>query len=358
MDTTTLRPRQFRMINTRAQQSLGTTYPSQRTAQVASQLRAGFMDAVGQVAFSMSPYVFHRVQFRRITRKTVNMQACLLGQERLDVSTPVDFSAIPNNEYMTPQMTQQLAQERNNLQPCDIVSMKPRVKPHPSAFGRYGQDADGRYLVPPVAMTQDRGLSNGSPCSTNVGNQQKAALVEKPHMGPKSFGLFLYVAKPALSISGFHPHPVATPASQAFGSSSSIPGATISTRLRMCNGSHTALRPVYRSASMSITLWSVRTLLPLSAAFLADRLSVPASGDSDDPSGYAFLIPSSLSPDGFGSSELHCSMKLLLYLPRRGKLLPCAIKPRPGTDATPTVGVYHMVSSQQYSRYPLNVKEQ
>lgn len=358
MDTYTLRPRQFRMINTGPQQSLGTTHPSQRTAQVAPQMPTGFMDAIRQVSFSMGPHMFHRVQFRCIARKTIDMQAWLLSKESFDLSASVDFSAIPNNEHMSPQMTQQLAQERNYLQSSDIIGMESHVKPQPSASGRNSQDADNRYFVPPVAVPQDRGLANWSPCPTDVGNQQKSALVEKPQMGTKSFGLFLYVARPAPSTAGFHSRSVATPVSQASGSSSSIPCATISTRPRMYNGSRTALRPVSRSASMSTTLWYVRPRRPPSVTCLGDRLSVPSSGDSDDPSGHVFSIPSSLSPDGLGSIGPRCSMTLLLYWPRRGKFLPCAIKPRPGTDATLTVGVYRMVSYPQYSMYPLNVKEQ
>lgn len=358
MDTDTLRPRQFRMINTGPQESLGTTHPSQRTAQVASQLLTGFRDAVRQISFSMSPHLFHRIQFRCIARETVDMQAWLLDKEGFDLCASVDFSAIPNNEHMSPQMTQQLAQERNDLQSGNIVGMEPHVKPQPPAPGRNSQDADDRYFVPPITVPQDRGLANWSPCPTDVGNQQKSTLVEKPQMGPKSFGLFLYVARPAPSTDRLHPRHVATPASQASGSSSSIPGATISTPPRMCNGPHTAFRPVSRSASMSTTLCCVRPPRPPSATSLVGRLSVPASGDSDDPSGHAFSILSSLSSDGLGSIGPHCSMMLLLYRPRRGKFLPCAIKPRPGTDATLTVGVYHMVSYPQYSMYPLNVKEQ
>lgn len=216
MDTHTLRPRQFRMINTGPQQSLGTTHPFQRTAQVVPQMLTGFMDAIRQVSFSMSPHVFHRVQFRCIARKTVGMQAWLLGKEGFDLSASVDFSAIPNNEQVSSQMTQQLAQERNYLQSSDIVGMEPYVKPQPPASGRNSQDADNRYFVPPVAVPQDRGLANGSPCPTDVGNQQKTALVEKTQMGPKPFGLFLYVARPAPSTAGFHPRPVATPASLGF----------------------------------------------------------------------------------------------------------------------------------------------
>ncbi len=358
MDTATLRPRQFRMINTGPQQSLGTTHPSQRTAQVAPQMFTGFMDAIRQVSFSMSPHVFHRVQFRCIARKTIDMQAWLLSKESFDLCAPVDFSAIPNNAHMSPQMTQQLAQERNYLQSSDIVGMEPHVKPQTPASGRNSQDADNRYFVPPVAVPQDRGLANWSPCPTDVGNQQKSALVEKSQMSPKSFGVFLYVARPASSTDRLHPRSVAAPASQVSGNSSSVHDATTSIRPRTCNESHTVFRPVSRSVSMSTTLWYARTPRLLSATLPADRLSVPASGGSDAPSGHVSSIPSSLSSDRFGSTGSHCSMTLSFFRPRRGKFLPCAIKPRPGTDATLTVGVYHMVSYLQYSMYPLNVKEQ
>ncbi len=117
------------MMNTRTQQFLGFSHSTKRTAQVVSQLRAGFMDAIRQIPFSMSPYIFHRVQFRRAAWKPVDMQTRLLGQERLDISAPVNFSTIPNNEHVTSQMTQQLAQKKNNFKSGDIVGVESRIKP-------------------------------------------------------------------------------------------------------------------------------------------------------------------------------------------------------------------------------------
>lgn len=358
MDTYALRPRQFRMMNTGTQQSLGSSHSTKRTAQVVSQLCAGFMDAIGQVPFSMRPYIFHRVQFRRVAWKLVDMQTRLLGQECLDVRAPVNFSAIPNNEHVTSQMTQQLAQKKNNLQSCDIVGMESRIKPQPPSSGRHSQNADDRYFVPPVAVPQDRGLANGSPCPTDIGNQKKAAFVEKPQMGTKSFGLFLYAAKPASSTDGFHPRPAAMPAFQVSGNSSSIHGATASIRPQTCNEPHTALQQVSRSVSMSTTLWYAQPPQLLSATLISDRLSVPASGDSDAPNGHASLIPSALFSGGFGAIGPRCLMMLLFLCLRRERSFPSAAKPRLDTDVTPTVCMFHMVSYQKYSMYPLNVKEQ
>ena len=358
MDTRTLRPRQFRMINTGSQQSLGTAHSSQRTVQIFSHLFTGFMSAVGQVSFSMSPHLLHRVQFRRIARKSIDMQTRLLGQERFNFPTPVNFTTIPNDEYMAPQMVQQLSQEGNDLSSCDIVGMESSVESQSSAPRRNGQNADDRYLVSPVAVPQDRGLANGSPCSTDVGNQQKATLVKKTHMGPKSFGLFLYAAKPALSTVGFYPHPVAMHASQASGNSNSVPGATTSTHPRTCNELHTVFQPVSLSVSRSTTLWHAQPPRPPSIISLADRSFVPASGNLDAPSEQSFSIPSSLFSDEFGSTGPRCSRTRPLHRPRPGKFFPCATKPRPYTYATPTVHGFHVVSCQHNSRYPLNVKDQ
>lgn len=353
-----LLPRQFRMINTGTQQSLGTTHPSKRTAQVVSQLRAGFMDAVGQIPFSMSLHIFHGIQFRRIARKPIDMQTRLPGQERLNFFASVNFSAIPNDKYLSPQMTQQLAQERNNLQPCDIAGMEPSVKSQPPSRRRNSQYTDNRYFVPAVAMPQDRSLTNGSPCPTDIGNQQKTALVKKSKMSVKPFGLFLYAARPAPSTGGSHPRPAATPAFQVSGSSNSTPGATASIRPRMYNEPHTAFQPVSQFVVMSTTLWCVQPPPLLSAISPADHPFVLKSGNSDVPSGRALSIPSPLSSDRFGSTGLRCSMTLSLHRPPRGKSSLPATKPMPGTDATLTVHGFHMVSCQHYSMYPLNVKEQ
>ena len=177
-------------------------------------------------------------------------------------------------------------------------------------------------------------------------------------MSAKPFGLFLYAARPAPSTGGFHPRFVATPVFQASGSSNSIPGATASILLRMCNEPRIPFQPVSQSVAMSTTLWRVQLPPLLSAILPADHPFVLKLGNSDVPSGHAFSAPSPLSSDRFGSTGLRYSMTPSLLRPPRGKSFLPAAKLMPGTDVTPTVHRFHMVSCQQYSTYPLNVKEQ
>lgn len=344
MDTITLRPRQFRMIDTGSQQSLGASYSSKRPAQMSPHLLAVFMNAVGQISFSMSPRQFHWIQFRRIAWESIDMEASLSRQKLLDDFAPMDFATIPNDKHISSQVTQQLAQENNDFQARDVVGMESRIKPKPTTSGRDGQDANDRYFVTPIAVSQNRRLTHGSPCPTNVGNQQKPALVEKSQMGPKSLGLFLYVAKPASSIAEFSPRPVATPVFQASDSSIPILHATASTRPQGCTEPHIDPRPVSRSVSGSTTPWCAPPPRLLSAISLADLPSVPLSGGSDVPSGHVFSIPSSLSSGESGSTAPCYSARFLTFGPPRDSSALCGASSWPGNDAIPTVRGFHGVS--------------
>ena len=344
MDTSTLRPGQFRMIDAGSQQSLGASHSSKRPAQMGSHLLAVFMNAVGQISFSMSPRLFHRVQFRRIARESIDMEASLSCQKLLDDLAPMDFATIPNDEHIASQVTRQLAQESNDLQARDIVGMESRIKPKPTTSGRDGQDANDRYFVTPIAVSQNRRLTHGRPCPTDVGNQQKPALVEKSQMGPKSFGLFLYGAKPASSIAEFSPRPVAVPVFQASDNSIPIPHATASTRPRACTEPHIDPRPVSRSVSGSTTPRCAPPPRLLSAIALADLPSASTSDGSDVPSRHVFSIPSFLSSGESGSTAPGYSGTLSTFGPPRDNSAPCGAWSWLGNDALPTVRRFHMVS--------------
>lgn len=309
-----------------------------------SHLLAGFMDAVGQISFSMSPRLFHRIQFRRIAWESIGMEASLSPQKLLDDLTPMDFAAIPNDEHMASQMTQQLAQERNDLKACNIVGMESRIKPKPRTPWRDGQDANDRYLVTPIAVSQNRRLTHGSPCPTDVGNQQKPALVKKSQMGPKSFGFFLYGAKPASSTAEFSPRPVVTPVFQASDNSIPILHAIASTRPQMCTEPHIDPRPVSRFVSGSTTPWCVPPPRLLSAISLANPPSDPTSDSSDAPSGNVFSNPSFLSSGEFGSTAPCYSARLLTFVLPRDNSAPCGAWLSPDNDALPTVRGFHVVS--------------
>lgn len=167
---------------------------------MSSHLFAGLMDTVGQISFSMSPHLFHWIQFGRIPWKSIDMEPRFTPNKCLDFFASVNFASIPNDEHMAPQMTQQLTQERDDRLTGDIVAVKPCIKTQPASSRRNGQNTNHRYFVPPITVPQDGRLAYGSPRPTDIGNQQEPALVEKAQMGPKSFGLFLYAASSALSI--------------------------------------------------------------------------------------------------------------------------------------------------------------
>lgn len=333
------------MIDTGAQQFLGIPHSSKRAVQMGSHLLAGFMNAVGQISLSMSPCLFHRIQLGCIAWESIDMQALLPRQKLLNLLAPMDLSAIPNDEHIASQVTQQLAQESNDLQACDVVGMKSRIKPKPTTTGRDGQDANDRYFVAPIAVSQNRRLTHWSPCPTDVWNQQEPALVEKSQMGPKSLGLFLYGAKPASSTAEFSPRPVVTPVFQASDNSIPILHAIASTPPQVCTEPHSDPRPISRSVLGSTIPSCTPPPRLLSAISLVDPPSVPMSDGLDGPNGHVFSILSCLSSGESGSTAPCYSARLSTSWPPRDNSTLCGAWLWPDNDVLPTVRGFHGVSS-------------
>ena len=95
---------------------------------------------------------------------------------------------------MSTEVLQEVVQEVSHVKRLKILPLESEVKPQVSPLGRDGKTGDGRDSVSPVKMMQDRSLSPRCPCPTNIGNEEKPALIEKGQMGSKCDGFFLLPA--------------------------------------------------------------------------------------------------------------------------------------------------------------------
>lgn len=115
-------------------------------------------------------------------------------KELLDFFPPVDGSPIPQQDHRTVKMPEQVSEEGSDIQPGEIPGARLDIKGQSPSFRGHGQRTDGRNSVPLAEMVKEGRLSFRGPGAGDVGNEQKAAFIEKDQMGPKSFGVFLYGA--------------------------------------------------------------------------------------------------------------------------------------------------------------------
>src|SRR3989338_3132197 len=122
------------------------------------------------------------------------MKPVMLAQEVLDDDAFVDGASIPKQHHRSPQMPKQIAQESHDLHTRDVGAVEAEIKAKSYPAGRDGDSGDGGDPITPVAVSEDRGLSDRRPGLAHVRNEEKAAFVEEGEMGPKSLGFFLYAA--------------------------------------------------------------------------------------------------------------------------------------------------------------------
>jgi hypothetical protein len=254
------------------------------------------------------------------------MQARLFSQKFLDLCASVNLTTIPNDKDMSPQMPQEMTQKSNHFQSTNIVLMKSCIKPQPASCWRNRQNANNRYFVTPVTMPQNRGLANGSPCPTDVWNQQEPAFIEKTQMGPKLSGLFLYVARLFSSTVGYFLHPVVTPSYPASGNSNLIPNAIAAKLQPTYSRHHTLFQSAFRFASRSTILWDTRQLQPHSTASFVNLLSAAALKDSVGPIQHVLSNLASLFSDESGSSGQCCLKMPSFFRQLHGMFCPCPTK--------------------------------
>ena len=177
--------------------------------------------AVGQGSLEVIPDELIGVEFRGIAGERMRVQARMPAQEISGWSPFVWRSPIPEQDHGAAQVLEQLPEELGHVWRSDIlVAMESGVEGDAPPAWRNADGGDGRNLGPASSATQARSLSPGSPGAKDVGDEQKAALIEEYQMGAKFFGFFLYGAKYTASSGRWPSHHAPAPAFPVFDSSS------------------------------------------------------------------------------------------------------------------------------------------
>ena len=118
-------------------------------------------------------------------------------------------------------MTEKMSKKFDNLQARDIGLVKPDVESQLFEGRRDGDSRNGRNLVPLVTVPENRRLSDRRPGFSHVGNEEKAAFVQKNQVSLKPLRFFLSVARSHASSGKWLSRPAGWLVSPA--SASSIP---------------------------------------------------------------------------------------------------------------------------------------
>lgn len=303
-----------------------------------------FMGAIRHVPFSVGPDLLHRIQLRRIRRKTMNLESATLMKEVANNLASVGPSSIPKQYHRPAQMAQQTSQKSHHIRAFDVMSIKTGIQSQPPKSGRYGQGGNRRNFIPPVTVPDYWSFTCRRPCFTDVGDEQKPALIEERQMGAMSFGVFLYAAKHVFSNGRWLFHHVPVPAVQVFDNSTPNHSA-VSSRLRhWCNEAHSGSRSGGQSASTSISRWCGRRPGRLPASAAANRLSPAPTASKAGPICHDSAIPCCHSFYAPGSIAQLNSTTLSVFLQLRGMRCLCEAELWPGACAFPTVPGFHVVS--------------
>jgi hypothetical protein len=285
------------MVNTRFQEMLRISYPENRTPRMRTQMIRVLVCAVRKISFAMSPHIFNRIHFRRITWQPIDVKSSNFTKDITDVTSFMDRAIIQNQNHMLAQMPQQVPHENGNIGAVDIMGMKSDIQAKPIAVGRHGKTANDRNLLMLIAMSEYRRTSCGSPRFTDIGYEQESAFIDKHDMRLKFLGFFLYVATSCISSMLWPFRPVARLAVPAFDSSIRNRGVTFSIRLHAYTELRNRIESFVRYAGASTSLWSIRLWQLLGEVFSSTFLSDEGLNGMVAPSGRGGRFRSCLSCD-------------------------------------------------------------
>lgn len=146
---------------------------------------------VREAAFGQAPHRFVRIEFGRIGRKVLEVQARELAAEVADRIALVNPALVPEHDDGAAQVMQEVAEELEHLRVFEVlVEEGTPVEAEPPAHRTHRQAGDHRDFVPPIAMADDRRLAAGRPRLVDARDQQEPRLIDEDEMGAQPPGVF------------------------------------------------------------------------------------------------------------------------------------------------------------------------
>lgn len=145
---------------------------------------------VGKDSFEVVPDALVGVQLGSIRRERHQMQATCADKEFMDGIAPMDLAVVQEHDQMSPDLTQQMAQETGDLFAVDSILVELTVQRTAETPRTDRDSGNGRNPVVLFAVTNDRGLTDRAPGPANRGNQEETGFVDKDDMGCQPCGVF------------------------------------------------------------------------------------------------------------------------------------------------------------------------
>ena len=82
---------------------------------------------VRQLAFRLHPDELIAIEFRRVARQAVGLHPGMAAEKSLDVPTPMDFPAVPQQNNLVSEMTEQLAEKRSRTSRRVLGGGRPQI---------------------------------------------------------------------------------------------------------------------------------------------------------------------------------------------------------------------------------------
>src|SRR5271154_2460117 len=195
-----LRPRQFRRVDAAPKKLWRMLQVEEFLPNTGFQLVDVLWCRIGERSFGLGPNLLIGIEFRRIGREVMKMEAAASTQVQADGLVPVDFGAVPQEHNLAAEVPEEQTKKLDDPPAVDVLAVAPEIHADPLASRGNRDRGDDRDPVVPVAMSQDRRLSDRRPGLTGVGGEHEAAFVEEDQMSAELTGVFLYRASRPVSI--------------------------------------------------------------------------------------------------------------------------------------------------------------
>lgn len=145
---------------------------------------------VGESLLGQSPDTLVRVELGRIRRESLQMNPLCAGAELTHEPAAMRVPAVPQQEDVAVDLTEEGAQEITSLELPDVIPVELKVKVEALATGRNRDTRDHGDAVAPVEVMNRRRLAHGRPGASDRRGQLEARFVGEDEVGTQPLGVF------------------------------------------------------------------------------------------------------------------------------------------------------------------------
>lgn len=169
--------------------SVGANRP-QRVEDGVQQSRQIATLTVGEPLLCQLPDSLVRIEFRRVGREALQMETLGAGTDLANKQATMGIGAVPKNEDVALEVSEQLPQEVSRLQLSDVLGVELEVEIQPLAGGRDRDPRDGRDAVTSIEVMDRRRFADRSPGGGDGGCQLESRLIDEDEVGTQPLGVF------------------------------------------------------------------------------------------------------------------------------------------------------------------------